>query len=210
MPIGVDTQIFMPSDGGRADTSPFRLLHVASLNPVKGQTILLEAVDALVRDGVDVTLDVVGEDTLSGSLRSAAARLGIADRVRFLGFRSSHDLVPLYHSAHLFVLSSLHEAAGVVLLEAAACGVPVVGSAVGYLADWAPDAAAAVPPNDPRALAAAIGALLADPPRRQALASRAQTFALEHDANATAAAFQSLYTELVQSSPRHRRDRAAT
>lgn len=204
IPIGVDTQVFTPSSGRRGETAPYKLLHVASLNPVKGQTILLEAFNELVRDGIDVTLDVVGEDTMGGSLHAAAERLGLAGRVRFLGFRPSHDLVPLYHSAHLFVLSSLHEAAGVVLLEAAACGLPVVGSAVGYLADWAPDAASAVPANDARTLAGAIRALLADPRRRLMLASRAQAFATVHDADASALAFQSLYSELRPSSPAHR------
>jgi glycosyltransferase involved in cell wall biosynthesis len=64
------------------------------------------------------------------------------------------------------VLTSLHEAAGVVLLEAACTGLPIAGSAVGYLADWSPDRAAGVPPGDPVLLAAAIEALLRDPKRR--------------------------------------------
>lgn len=204
IPIGVDAEVFTPPASPPGDARPFRLLHIASLNPVKGQAVLLEALAELVRAGFDVTIDVAGEDTLGGSLRLAATRLHIADRVRFLGYLSSHDLVPLYHSAHLFVLSSLHEAAGVVLLEASACGVPVVGSAVGYLADWAPDASLTVPANDPRALANAIGGLLTDPQRRRAQAARAQAFAVAHDADWTAAAFQAHYAELRPASRRHR------
>ncbi len=196
IPIGVDTQIFTPTASPRDVTPPFRLLHVASLNPVKGQAVLLEALRELVREGLDVTLQIAGEDTLGGALRGAATRLGIADRVRFLGYLSSHDLVPLYHSTDLFVLSSLHEAAGVVLLEAAACGVPVVGSAVGFLADWSPDAALTVPANEPRTLATAIGALLTDPHRRHAQAARARAFAVAHDADWTAATFRTHYAEL--------------
>lgn len=205
VPIGVDRQIFTPARRPRAHMPPFKLLHVASLNPVKGQAVLLDALSTLVRGGLDVTLDVVGEDTMGGSLHATAERLGLSDRVRFLGFQSSHALVSLYHSAHLFVLSSLHEAAGVVLLEAAACGTPVVGSAVGFLADWSPDAALSVRTNDSRALATAIGALLTDPQRSQSLASRAHAFAVEHDADWTAVTFQTLYAELGRASRRRRR-----
>ncbi len=91
---------------------------------------------------------------MGGSLQHSRAICSWRDRVTFHGFRSSDAARPASTiEADLFVLSSLHEAAGVVLLEAASCGVPVVGSAVGYLADWAPDAATAVAPGDPAALA---------------------------------------------------------
>jgi glycosyltransferase involved in cell wall biosynthesis len=118
------------------------------------------------------------------------------DRVTFHGFRSSEQLVPLLHQSHLFVLSSLHEAAGVVLLEAAACGVPVVGSAVGYLADWAPDAATVVAPGDPAALAVAIRGLLVDEQRRVDTAIKAAAWTRTYDADWSARAFEALYAEM--------------
>ena len=176
---------------------PFRLLHVASLNPVKDQGTLLRAVRRLVTDGLDVHLDVAGEDTMHGTLATLTRELDLAPRVTIHGFRSSPDLLPLYHAAHVFVLTSLHEAAGVVLLEAAACGVPVAGSAVGYLADWQDDRAVAVPPSDPEALARALHALLLDEPRRRALADAAGTWAVTHDADWTARAFAALYREVA-------------
>ncbi len=196
IPLGVDTALFAarpaPPPG-----PPFRLLHVASLNPVKDQATLLHAVHRLATNGLDVHLDIVGEDTMNGALVALTRDLALGARVTFHGFRTSEQLVPLYHAAHLFVLTSLHEAAGVVLLEAAACGVPVVGSAVGYLADWQEDRAVAVPPSDAAALANAIRALLLDETHRRDLAAAAHDWATAHDADWTARAFTALYRELA-------------
>jgi glycosyltransferase involved in cell wall biosynthesis len=124
--------------------------------------------------------------------------------VAFHRFRPSDALVPMYHASSLFVLSSRHEAAGVVLLEAAACGLPVAGTAVGYLADWTPDRATTVAPGDPLALANAIASLLTDDTRRESTARAASEWARAHDADWTARAFESLYAGLVSASPSRR------
>ena len=200
IPLGVDGTVF--TERRSVPHGPaFRLLHVASLNPVKDQTTLLHALRQLVASNLDVRLDIVGEDTMGGGLVAVARELGLANRVTFHGFLTSEQLVPLYHAADLFVLPSLHEAAGVVLLEAAACGVPVVGSAVGYLADWLPDAATGVAPGDPSALAEAIRTLLEDEQRRRATAARAAAWTRAHDADWSARAFEALYAELRGAAP---------
>ncbi|MEQ1728398.1 MAG: glycosyltransferase family 4 protein [Vicinamibacterales bacterium] len=198
IPLGVDTAIFTARSTS-PHGPPFRLLHVASQNPVKDQATLLRTVHRLVTNGLDVHLDIVGEDTMRGALVALTRELQLEPRVTFHGFLASEQLVPLYHAAHLFVLTSLHEAAGVVLLEAAACGVPVTGSAVGYLADWNGDRAVAVPPSDHGALASAIRSLLLDDTRRHALATAASAWATTHDADWTARAFSALYRELAGS-----------
>ena len=196
VPLGVDATLFSVRESA-ADGPPFRLLHVASLNPVKDQATLLQAVHLLRSRSLDVRLDIVGEDTMQGVLQARAHELGLDAAVTFHGFRTSGELVPLYHRAHLFVLTSLHEAAGVVLLEAACTGLPIVGSSVGYLADWSPDRAAGVPPGDPVALAAAIEALLRDPRRGRDMAQAAQEWARAHDADLTAGVFEDLYSDVI-------------
>ena len=205
VPYGVDTRLFSPRSTF-VDGPPFKLLHVASLNPVKDQSTLVRAVHELVARRIDLHLDIVGHDTMSGSLAALVGALELERQVTFHGFRPSGDLIPLYHSAHLFVLSSQHEAAGVVLLEAAACGVPVVGSAVGYLADWAPSAATSVEPANPLALADAIQQLLKDRQRRDAQAVVAAGWAREHDADWTARTLEAVYHELLED--RHAASRA--
>jgi len=95
------------------------------------------------------------------------------------------------------VVSSHHEADPMVMLEAAIAGVPTVGSSVGHIAEWAPDAAVAVPPGDPAALASAITALISDEPRRMAIARAAQRRALAMDADASAVAIDRVYSAMV-------------
>ena len=196
IPLGVDTALFTMHERA-AGGPPYRLLHVASLNPVKDQDTLLQAVQLLRTRSLDVRLDLVGEDTMQGALQARAHELGLDEVVTFHGFRSSDEIVPLYHRADLFLLTSLHEAAGVVLLEAACTGLPIVGSAVGYLADWSPERAAGVAPGDPALLADAIDGLLHDPKRRQEMSRVAAAWARQHDADWTAAAFEGLYHQVV-------------
>jgi glycosyltransferase involved in cell wall biosynthesis len=202
VPLGVDCTVFRPASqpwtGTIADGPPWRLLHVASLNPVKDQALLLEAfrhVLGLVPAGA-VRLDVVGEDTMDGAVQATARQLGLDGHVTFHGGLPTSALVPLYQQAHLAVISSRHEAACAVVLEAAASGVPVVGTDVGYLHDWSPSRALAVPGRDPIALGNAMAGLLGDPARRRALAGAAREWASVHDAGCTAARFAALYREL--------------
>jgi glycosyltransferase involved in cell wall biosynthesis len=195
IPLGVDARCFLAAAG--AAGPPWRLLHVASLNPVKDQSTLIKAAARLTARGVDLHLDIAGEDTLHGRIQELVRHANLGGRVTFHGFQPTTALAALYARAHLLVLSSRHEAAGVAVLEAAASGVPTVGTSVGYISDWAPDRAVAVPPNDPQALADAVEALLSAPERRTAIAHRARAWALEHDADWTATAFERLYVELT-------------
>jgi glycosyltransferase involved in cell wall biosynthesis len=195
VPFGVDLHRVKPP-AERQDGPPWRLLQVASLNRVKDQSTLLQAV-AIVRRSLDVRLDLVGEDTLGGRLAREVHALGIADAVRFHDFQSQERLAAFRDAAHLYVQSSLHEAAGLAVLEAAAAELPVVGTRVGFVSDWATDAAAAVPPGDPLALAEAIASLIADPTRRRGLAAAARAFAENNDADATARRMTDLYRSIA-------------
>jgi glycosyltransferase involved in cell wall biosynthesis len=195
IPLGVDCSAFVPAP--RSEGPPWRLLHVASLNPVKDHDTLLRAFHLLLERGVDARLDVVGEDTLGGAAPQLATRLGIASRVCFPGFQPSDLLIPIYQRSHLFVLSSRHEAAGAVVLEAAACGVPVVGSSVGYIADWAPERAVAVPARNPAALSTAMHDLLLNPERRVRLAAAAREWTVAHDADWTSREIDHVYATLA-------------
>jgi glycosyltransferase involved in cell wall biosynthesis len=91
-------------------------------------------------------------------------------------------VVSFYQRSHLLIVSSLHEGAPVAALEAAACGLPTVGTAVGCVSDFDPGMAIAVRPGDHEALAAAAASLLDDEERRRRIASAARTWVLAHDA----------------------------
>lgn len=196
VPLGVDAALF-DAPVERLPGPPWRLLHVASLNRVKDPETLLRALRRVADRQPGVELDWVGADTLGGEVQRRAEALGLGDNVRFYGFRPVDEIVPLYRRAHLYVQSSRHESQGVAVCEAAAAGVPTVGTAVGLVAELVPDAALAAPVGDPEALAEGILALLADPPRRERLGHAAQAWACAHDADWTVAQFETIYRELA-------------
>jgi glycosyltransferase involved in cell wall biosynthesis len=197
VPIGVDPGAFPPA--ARGDGPPWRLLRVASLNAVKDYPTLLQAIAHIIARGVDVYLDIVGEDTMGGQIQTLARTLALDGRVTFHGFQPTDRLAALYARAHLHLVTSRHEAAGVVVLEAAAAGLATVGTKVGYVADWAPERAVAVPVGEPEALANAIVDLLQDPGRRERTASAARDWTLAHDADWTADRFDRIYRDVLRS-----------
>jgi glycosyltransferase involved in cell wall biosynthesis len=198
VPLGVDLNVWPPRDPVRRDTGrPARLIHIANLNRVKDQSMLLRALELLQRSGASFELDLIGEDTLHGEIQSMAARLGLSGRVRFRGFLPQRQLRPFVEAADLMIVSSRHEAGPLVLLEAAVAGVPTVGTSVGHIAEWAPDAAMAVPVGDSARLADAIGLLLEDEDLRTRIAHEARRRAVREDADHTAESFRSLYATLV-------------
>ncbi len=198
VPLGVDLDTWASRPPRRrAGSGPARLIHVASLNPVKDQETLLRAMAALATAGVDFRLDVVGEDTLGGQLQRLSQTLGLADRVLFHGFQTRQRLRPLVEAADLMVVSSRHEAGPLVVLEAAAVGVPTVGTCVGHIAEWAPSAAVSVGIADWQDLAVSIRRLIEDENLRLRIARHAWQRATAEDADFTAARFQGIYDELT-------------
>jgi glycosyltransferase involved in cell wall biosynthesis len=197
VPLGIDLQRWPTrSPTPRESGTRARLIHVASLNRVKDQPLLLHALARLAAAGVDFDMDIVGEDTLRGQIQALAQHLGLAARVRFHGFLTQRELRPLIEAAHLMVVSSRHEAGPLVVLEAATAGVPTVGTAVGHIAEWAPQAAVSVPVGDCIALADAIRSVLADEDQRLRLARAAQQRSVRENADGTAEAFSNLYATL--------------
>jgi len=206
--LGVDLQRWpVATPRARQRGTPARLVHVATLNRVKDQTTLLHATRRLADHGVDFRLDIAGGDTLDGAVEALARDLRLGDRVRFHGYLRHEQLYQLVKGADVHLLSSRHEAGELATLEAAVAGVPTVGTTVGYVAEWAPEAAVAAPPRHADALAEAVMALLLDDRRRLALAGEAQRRALAHDADWTARRFESLYAELASAATRKGRDR---
>lgn len=180
----------------RRDTGSFRIVQVASLSRVKNQRLLIDAL-AIVREQIDAHLDLVGEDTLGGELQRHAGKIGLAAHVTFHGFLPQPRVRDVLSAADLYVQSSLHEAAGVSVLEAAAAGVPTVGTRAGYVADWSPTKAMSVGDAIPESLADAIVTLYADPDRRRSMAALARTLSIARDATWTAAQFETLYRSLT-------------
>jgi len=205
IPLGVALDRWPARTPRERDTSSStrraRLLHIGDLRPVKDQTLLLHAAACLRDRGLDFQLDVAGFDTLSGATQSLAARLGLADRIRWLGVLRRDALRAVVDEADVLLVTSRHDAGPLAFLEAAVAGVPTVGTPVGHIADWAPDAAVCVEHGDPNAFADAVVSLLCDEPRRLAIAREAQRRAVAIDADLTASRFEAMYDALLQPRP---------
>ena len=204
VPCGVDTTQFTPMgaslppqlDGryavqrGSADEAdspgrPLRLLAAGRLVPRKGFD---EAVRALARfPGAELFVvggpapGLVDDDAEVRRLRWLAQECGVADRLHLVGQVAQRDMPAWYRFADLVMATPWYEPFGITPLEAAACGRPVVGSAVGGLLDSVQDGVTGrlVPPRDVPALVEAMTEVMGDPGLRERWGAAARTRAVE-------------------------------
>jgi glycosyltransferase involved in cell wall biosynthesis len=167
IPPGVDTGLFTPpATPAERDVSVLYVGRVERSSRWKGLPVLLESLTRLRELVPGVRLDIVGDGDDAPALRDRAARLGVADRVRWHGSVGHARLPAFYRGAGVAVLPSLTESEsfGMTLVEAMASGCPVVGSAVGGIPFVVRDGldGLLVQPGDPRALADALAAVLTD------------------------------------------------
>lgn len=205
IPLGLDLTPFLDAPRGslRAELGIGQAEPVvgivARLVPIKRVDVLIDAASHLVRDHPDVRFVVVGEGEERERLERRAADAGVADRMRFLGWRA--DLPAIYADLDVVVLASDNEGTPVSILEALAARRPVVATAVGGVVDLlgANERGLLVARRDPAALAAAVARLLAHPDHAAAFAAagRAHVYP-SHDAGTLVARVSDLYTALVR------------
>ncbi len=137
------------------------ILFVSTVEPRKNLPVLLQA---LAQPGLDaVRLVIAGRrGWLSDEVFRLIGRLGLAGRVQPLGHTGLEDIVTLYNAADLLVYPSLYEGFGLPVVEAMACGTPVICSNTSSLPEVAGDAARLLPPDDPAAWAEAMARVLGD------------------------------------------------
>lgn len=177
IPCGVDLSRFSPTGSAAPRGRRRRLLYVGRLVQRKGVGNVVSAlaelpgVELLVAGGPERAR--LEADPEARRLRQLADELGVADRLHLLGRVGREELPALIRSADAVVSVPWYEPFGIVPLEAMACGVPVIASAVGGMIDSVVDGRTGVhvPPRDPERLAEAAAALLADRERRRAYGS---------------------------------------
>ncbi len=218
VPCGVDLNLFAPSDRPPSTDGQgrFRLLSVGRLVERKGVDTVLQA----LADLPDAELVIAGgppaerlsADPEAVRLSRLAEQLGVADRVRMTGGLDHGRLPGLFHAADAVICTPWYEPFGIVPVEAAASGRPVIGSAVGGLLDTVQDGVTGllVPPRDPTALVAAVRQLRDDPVRRRRMGAAArlraeQRYSWSTVARSTLAAYRTIVIR-----PTRRRDRQVT
>lgn len=198
---GVDLDKFKPTrrDETRTElgvSGRVVLLSVGNLIPLKGNHLVIEALAALPRF---VTLMIAGRGPEEQNLKDLCGRLGVSDRVRFLGQIPHDELPPLYSAGDVLVLASEREGWPNVLLEAMACGTPVVASEVWGTPEVVatPAAGLLVGERTGASFATAITRLLAAPPPREATRRYAEQFSWD----ATTDGQRDLFRSVVEQAP---------
>ena len=163
VPNAVDTSLFCPAHQGseQATDRQKRLLFVGSLIPVKGIPYLLEALSRLGRSRQDFVLDMVGDGAQRSEYEELASRLGLTGIVRFHGLKSKDEVARFMGDCDFYVQPSLWENLPCVLIEATACGKPVIATDVGGVQEIVnTENGLLVPPEDATALQEAVEYLL--------------------------------------------------
>lgn len=160
---------------------------VGRLRWEKGQAVLIDAVQEVVREGIDAVLLVVGDGPDRQDLHQRAQNRGLSDHIVWLGHRAPEEVFQLYGVMDAVAVPSLFEGFGLTAAEAMAAGKPVVASDVGGLTELVENGATGilVPPGDSHALALAIIDLLTDHSKRYAMGRAAyervtENFSMDH------------------------------
>jgi glycosyltransferase involved in cell wall biosynthesis len=178
---GVDPCFFLPDR--RIEADPNRLLFVGRLAPGKGVEDLIKALPLVIAQYPKVKLYIAGNGPLKGRVKSRIKHSGLKQHVRLLGHIDSRvDLRTLYQKAWTCILPSHHESLPTVVLEAMACGIPVVATHVGSVPDVVTDGVSGVlvPPRSPERLAEAICRLLNDAALRARMGAAARRTTEKH------------------------------
>jgi glycosyltransferase involved in cell wall biosynthesis len=208
---GVDLQV-STAHIRREDSSPpgvSQIVAVGALEPKKGHSYLIDAVSTLRTSGLDVRLTIVGDGNERGRLENAIAARGLSDVVRLAGWLPKPRVLDALTAADVFVMPSVRLANGmmegipVALMEAMACGLPVVASDISGISELVVDGVTGVlvPERDHRALASAIMRLSQEPVLAAELAEAGRAKVAEmYDLGSNVAKLRELFASFNQSS----------
>ncbi len=194
---GIDTEFFTRKSCSQVNTSQISLLHVGRLGYEKRVDVLIRAFALLIPDYPNIKLQVVGDGPDINTLKRLAADLGIAGRVNFTGFIPRYRLPEIYHQADIFITASTVETQGLVVLEAMASGLPIVGVNAMALPDLIKQGVNGylVDPDDALALAHAIAILVRSEALRNTFGYQSRHLAQEHSFPNVIPTYEKLYEE---------------
>jgi glycosyltransferase involved in cell wall biosynthesis len=177
--------LFKPSQKPKDFPDQFRIGFVKALSRKYGPDYLIKAMPKICKSVPNAKLVIIGKDieVMNNKLRNLASQLGVAERVEFAGFIPKEQIPQVMNSFDVLVNPSIvNESFGVAVLEAEACGVPVVATNVGGVPEVCVDGKTGflVPAKDADALAEKIILLAKDPALRQRLGTEGRNFVLKN------------------------------
>jgi glycosyltransferase involved in cell wall biosynthesis len=172
------------------------ILFVGRLDEEKRLDDLIQALPHVL-DHLDAQAVLVGTGGKRPGLERLAARIGVGDRVRFLGFVPDADLPQVYSTADVFAMPGIAELQSIATLEAMASGLPVVAADAMALPHLVADNGYVYRPGDVRELARHLTAILTSAELRASMARASLAMAAAHDHQHSLARFEEIYTELA-------------
>lgn len=196
VPIGVDTSVFRPAGTPKGTTTIFTsgLLHKR-----KGFEYLIRAMPRIIREAPKARLVIAGDGIHRQHFEDIVSELGLHKKVRFLGYLPRQKMVENYQDCSLFCLPSLSEPFGMVVLEAMACGKPIVATNVGGIPEIVAHGrnGLLVPPRSPEALAKAIVGLLSDKKKLKKLGGHSIETAKKYDWENVVDNIEKIYGKII-------------
>ncbi len=182
LPNGIDLEKFKPLDKNTTreqlgiSIEQKVLLNVGSLGRYKGQRDLINTLPAILSEHADVHTVIVGEGEFRSQLERTIEQLNLKDKVTLAGFQVEEKIIKWLNAADIFVFPSLREGTPNALLEAMACGLPVVTTSVGAIPEIVSDGinGMLIPAGSPGKFVEAVNSLLQDPTLRQRLGEKAK------------------------------------
>lgn len=199
IPLGVDTEVFKPAEKS-VPKDGCEILYVGYLYELKGVEYLIRAMALVAKERRDVKLRVVGEGPEKRRLVSLVKALDLEENVLFKGFVPHTQIIRHYQQCDIFCFPTLGEPFGKVVLEAMACGKPVIASNVGGPAEIIENERTGflIPPAQPLILAKAILELIADKQKMKRVGVNARTaVAQRYSWQSVAENYQKLYSRFA-------------
>lgn len=182
------------------ESGKLRILYVGRVDPEKSIGKVLEAFKLIVDKVPETELVIVGDGTAKSSLERRAQSLKIAERVRFLGKILMPELAEIYRAGDVFATASKTETQGIVLIEAAATGLPLVAVDAGAVKEICVNNKNGIlcHPDDVLALARALTKILSDSTIRKEYGKQSLEIAKKHDLNRTLSRFEEIYKAAIE------------
>jgi glycosyltransferase involved in cell wall biosynthesis len=199
---GIDPEHFAPPASRRNGSGPLNVLYIGRMVPVKGQALLIDAVEQLHRSGMNLEATLLGEGVRREALTRLVRERRLDDVIRLPGVVGQEEIRDYYRQADIFVLPSFAEGIPGVLMEAMAMGLPVVTTRIAGIPELVEDGYSGfvVPPGRVDALVDAVQRLAADPELRREMGERGRAKVIaEYSIEPSAAGMHEMFAAVIES-----------